>query len=99
MGIFRTQNSRGRRIEKKIKKDEATRIKNKRDIEEDKSYFSRILLVDSILDRIEEEVDRRGGINGIDGRAFADILSFYIDGDPRYSLLVQKELIRRSMRK
>lgn len=99
MGIFRTQNSRERRIEKKLKKDEATRIKNIRNIEEDKSYFSRILLIDSILDRIEEEVDKRGGINGIDGRAFADILSFYIDGDPRYSLLVQKELMRRSTRK
>lgn len=99
MSIFRGGNIREKRIEKNLKKDEAKRIKNQRQEEEDRSYFSRILLIDSILDRIEEEVDRRGGINGIDGRTFADILSFYIDGDPRYSLLVQKELMRRSARK
>lgn len=99
MSIFRGGNTRGRRIEKNLKKDESIRIKKQRELEEDKAYFSRILLIDSILDRIEEEVDRRGGIDGIDGRTFADIVSFYIDGDPRYSLLVQRELMRRSARK
>ncbi|MDU1411378.1 MAG: hypothetical protein E6929_01075 [Clostridium sp.] len=61
--------------------------------------FKRAIVEEVFLDRVEEEVDRRGGIGGLDGEAFADVLSFYLAGDPRYQQVLSRELLLSRRRK
>lgn len=83
-------------IEERLKADEE---KEKREeMEEEiieRNELIRGILEEYILDIIEDEVDRRGGIKGLDGETISDILSYYMANDPRFQLKLQRELTRR----
>jgi len=83
-------------IEERLKADEE---KEKReDMEEEtkeREELIRKILEEYILDIIEDEVDRRGAIGDLDGETISDILSYYMNNDPRFQLKLQRELTRR----
>ncbi len=86
-------------IEDRLKADEE---KEKREeLEEEireREELTREILEEYILDIIEDEVDKRGGIEGLDGETISDILSYYIANDPRFQIKLQKELRRKGKR-
>ncbi len=83
-------------IEERLKADEE---KEKREEQEEEiremEELKREILEEYILDIIEDEVDRMGGIEGVDGETISDILSYYISNDPRFQIKLQRELTRR----
>lgn len=79
---------------KKVKQEEARRKKLEEEMIDRQEIMNEIV-EEKFLDIIEDEVDRMGGINGLDGKAVSDILSYYIANDPRLELKLQRELKRK----
>lgn len=63
----------------------------------DDQYEASVILENLILDRIEDVVDKNGDCL-VDGEDMADIISYYIAGDPRYRILLGRALAQRNRR-
>jgi len=74
------------------------RIAEADDIKAEQEEVLRIILEEKLLDAIADAVDNNGGISGLDGETISDILSYYIDGDPRFRVKLEKELMKASLR-
>jgi hypothetical protein len=61
----------------------------------DRDELAKEIMEENLLDIIEDEIDRRGGIGGLDGGTISDILSYYIANDSKLQLKLQRELRRR----
>lgn len=87
--------TREERVKAYQEEERRERLKEER---RDREELINEIMEESILDIIEDEIDRRGGINGLDGETISDILSYYIANDSRFELRLQRELIRRGRR-
>lgn len=61
----------------------------------DRDELAKEIMEENLLDIIEDEIDRIGGIGGLDGGTISDILSYYIANDSKLQLKLQRELRRR----
>lgn len=102
--LFFQENKENRKkgIDRDTKKEERKRAKQeearRKRLEEemrDRQELMNEIMEEKFLDIIEDEVDRMGGINGLDGEAVSDILSYYMANDPRLQLKLQRELNRK----
>ncbi len=83
-------------IEERLKADEEKEQREEMEEEiRERDELLREIVEEYLLDIIEDEVERRGGIGGLDGETISDILSYYMDNDPRFQLKLQRELARR----
>jgi len=90
--------SRQRRIKKHMNREAEARIREVEDIKEEQEEILRIILEEKLLDAVEDAVDNNGGVAGLDGETISDILSYYIAGDPRFRVKLEKELMKASLR-
>lgn len=93
------RDNRRRRIEKYVQRFKEDKMEREAEERAEQEELSRELLEEKLLDLIEDEVDRCGGLAGLDGETISDILSYYIDGDPRFRAKLEKELRRASNRR
>ncbi|MEG1254365.1 hypothetical protein [Clostridium sp.] len=90
--------SKQRRINKHMKRQVESRIAETEDIKAEQEEVLRIILEEKFLDAIEDAIDNNGGIVGLDGETISDILSYYIAGDPRFRIKLEKELRKAALR-
>ena len=96
-GNKKKRKKRKKRINKHMTREERVKADEEEE-RRDREELMNEIMEESILDIIEDEIDRRGGINGLDGETISDILSYYIANDSRFELRLQRELIRRDRR-
>ncbi len=80
------------RIDEPMEVEEYKKARRDEEVREDKEEMLREIIEDKLLDFIEEEVNKNGGLYGMDGETIGDILSYYLDNDPRFKYKLEKEL-------
>ncbi|MEG1870712.1 MAG: hypothetical protein RR192_01785 [Peptostreptococcaceae bacterium] len=89
---MRNVNNQKKRINKYMEEEERRKARHDEEIIEDRKDRLIEIFKDKLLDFIEEEVNKDDGVYGMDGETLSDILSYYLDNDPRFHSKLEKEL-------
>lgn len=85
-------------INETMEVEDYKKVRHDEEVREDKEEMLREIIEDKLLDFIEEEVNKNGGLYGMDGETFSDILSYYLENDPKFKYKLEKELKKVRLR-